>query len=253
MRVSFRTIVLAIVALFVLIFIVLFVARQRAVNVPMTFNGPNEMLEGATDTLTCTATTNQNLRTMSIFQGQGSGVLAPDSDPDPKVVVRTYTPTAAGKSRTASFSCSAVDVNGLAGSRSLDFITRDQQAPTWNGPFPSLPPAGADGNAPGKVGVTFDVTIDAKDNGAGGVRGTESGIHILSLVRTIGSITVTNGIWTDPIVVPPGSPDGNSGQLDNAQTFTAQCTSAGNAALGASAVDAVGNDIVHTLPIECYN
>ena len=98
------------------------------------------------------------------------------------------------------------------------------------------------------------IDLDAKDDGAAGIRGAESGIYQLILSPVTNRVTVTpsNGVYTTPNTIQPGFPDGNSGPLNDSQTFDATCTSQGIAVIPATASDAAGNEVVRPLQIECY-
>lgn len=125
MRISLRTIVIvaiAAIAAIVLAAILFFnIGRQQPSSIPVTLTGPSEIQEGGDGTLTCTATTNRNLRIIDLFRvpGFGDGALGPDLNPNPKIVEMVYTPTELGKTRQPSFNCQVADVNGNAGSKSL--------------------------------------------------------------------------------------------------------------------------------------
>lgn len=237
--------------------IILFQRGSNIVFIVVDFDVPNEMSEDETKSLTCTADDTNHpagLGSLRIIQQLGSGVLAPDSDPDPKVVVRVYDPNEGGKSRTANFICIARPVSGQATNVTGNIIVRDAQEPVWNPAVPAIPALGADGNPAGKISIPFQVTLSAKDDGLPAIRGAESGIYQLILSPVTNRVTVTpsNGVYTTPNTIPPGFPDGNSGPLNDSQTFDATCTSQGIAVIPATASDAAGNEVVRPLQIECY-
>ena len=220
----------------------------------VNFTGPADIKEDATADLSCTADDSGHpagLASLRIIQSTGSGALAPDSDPDPKVVARQYNPNDGGKSRQATFTCVAAPNTTGNFTANHTLIVRDAQIPAWNPNAPVLPAAGADGDPPGKIGVVFNVIVDAKDDGLAGLtRGVESGIHRIILTGAP-RITINPAIHTTQ-GVPPGPPTANAGPLQESQTFQLTCTAVGAQRIGIFVDDTAGNELTDDLDIECY-
>ena len=213
------------------------------------------MKEDATEDLTCTADDRghpNGLDTLRIIQSTGSGVLAADTDPANNVVKRRYDPNDVGKSRQAVFSCIATASNSSGTfTESLTVIVRDAQKPAWDPAAPVLPARGADGNPPGKVGITFFVDVDVKDDAlAPGARGVESGIYTIGVSGV--NIASSPAIYTTRGVPPgPPSPGSQAGPLQDSQSFTVTRTRMGGQRIGIFVEDTAGNELAITLGIEC--
>jgi len=248
-----RPIILAAVSIIALLLIFWGInTTRRNPPQPITMTGfaMPEMSEGTTSAMTCSATHRNGIASVNIIRVTGTGLLRADTNPALEIADQTYSAQAIGKSRSATFNCIAVANNGDTYSTPLSTIVRDARAPEWAGAAPTVPANGSDGAAAGKVGVSFDITIAARDAGLGAGRGSPGGIYRITWTVPAG-ITVNNATYTTS-GRPKGPPDNAAGPPNISQTFALTCTVVGAKTVNVKVTDTVENKLELDLGIECY-